>query len=126
MNIKKILIVDDEENIRSLLDSFLSSQGYQIRLAKDGDEALQMVKKEIPDLVFLDIKLPGKNGVEVLRMIREFDSNISVVMISGNATEDTAKETLNLGAFDYIKKPVDLDKVSEIISCVDLVNFEIL
>jgi len=125
MCVNKILIVDDEEHIRSLLDSYLSKQGFETYQAKDGNEAAEMVAQQKPDLIFLDIQLPGMNGVEILKMVKKLNPDIAVIMISGNATEDTAKQTLEIGAFDYIKKPVDLDKVSEVICCVELLNMAI-
>jgi len=123
MNIKKILIVDDEENIRLLLDSYLSDLGFETMLAKNGNDVLDSIKQIKPDMVFLDIKLPGIDGIEVLKLIKDYDPNISVIMVSGYATEEMAKESLKIGAFDYIKKPLDLEKVSEMISCVDLLSF---
>ena len=125
MCVNKILIVDDEEHIRSLLDSYLSKQGFETYQAKDGNEAAEMVAQQKPDLIFLDIQLPGMNGVEILKMVKKLNPDIAVIMISGNATEDTANQTLEIGAFDYIKKPVDLDKVSEVICCVELLNMAI-
>ena len=125
MSIKNILLVDDEENIRELFDTYLTGIGYTTRQVENSKDVENEIKKEKPDLVFLDIKMPGMDGVEVLKMIKNYDQDIPVVMISGFATEHMAKETLHIGAFDYIKKPVDLEKVSEIISCIDLLNFDI-
>jgi DNA-binding NtrC family response regulator len=123
MSISKILIVDDEVHIRSLLDTYLKNQNFQTLLAQNGDEALEIIHREKVDLVFLDIKLPGKSGIELLKLIKDYNFDIQVVMISGNATVETAKETLFMGAFDYIKKPVDLEKVTEVICCLELLNY---
>ncbi|MFZ5517518.1 MAG: response regulator [Candidatus Zhuqueibacterota bacterium] len=120
MSVKTILIVDDEDFIRSLLDSFLSRQGFVVLQAKDGIEAAAIIKQHPLDLIFLDIQLPAMNGMQILKMVKELNSDIPVIMISGNVSEEIALETLKLGAFDYIKKPVDLHKVTETICCVEL------
>lgn len=122
MSIDKILIVDDEEHIRSLLETYLTRQGFKTSQAKDGDEAFEIIAVEKPDLIFLDIQLPGMDGVGILKVVKKRYPSIAVVMISGNATEEIAKQTLEIGAFDYINKPVDLDKVSEVICCVELLG----
>lgn len=122
MSVKKILIIEDEEEIRILLNSYLSELGYQVEFAEDGIEGIEKIKLMNPHLVLLDIKLPGIDGVEVLKNIKKEYPEINVIMLSGHATEDIAKQTLSIGAFDYIKKPVDLGKISEVICCVDLMH----
>ncbi|MBN2009868.1 response regulator [candidate division KSB1 bacterium] len=122
MSINKILIVDDEENIRNLLESFLNKQGFETAVAKNGDDALHIIRKQQIDLTFLDVKLPGKDGVEILKAIKDTTPDITVIMISGHATVQTAEQTLKIGAFDYIKKPLNLEKVEEIICYVDLLH----
>lgn len=120
MSVEKILIVDDEEHIRSLMESYLTKQGFTTYLAQNGKEAFEIITTKKPDLIFLDIQLPGMDGVEILKEVKKKYPDIAVIMISGNATEEIAKETLEIGAFEYINKPVDLDKVSEVICCVEL------
>jgi len=120
MSVKTILIVDDEDLIRSMLDSFLSRQGYGVLQAKDGSEAKAIIEQQPPDLIFLDIQLPTTGGMEILKIVKTLNPDIPVIMISGNVSEAIALETLKLGAFDYIRKPVDLNKVTETICCVEL------
>ncbi len=120
MSVEKILIVDDEEHIRSLMESYLTKQGFTTYLAQNGEEAFEIITIKKPDLIFLDIQLPGMDGVVILKEVKKKYPDIAVIMISGNATEEIAKETLEIGAFEYINKPVDLDKVSEVICCVEL------
>ena len=119
----KILIVDDEEGIRDLLCHFLEGKGYKTRSAVDAGELLVQLNKELPDIVFLDIQLPDINGLELLKMIKQIDEDIIVIMISGYATEKIAKETLRFGAFDYIRKPFDLEHVATVLSAVEITRF---
>jgi two-component system chemotaxis response regulator CheY len=105
---KKILIADDDENIRNMLKKFIISINMIPIEAKDGAEAIERYSAEKPDLVLLDIAMPYKNGIEVLKHIYGNDRNANVIMITGNDEEYIAKESLKLGAFDYISKPINL------------------
>jgi DNA-binding NtrC family response regulator len=116
----RVLVVDDEPEVRALLDEFLAPKGYRVRAAGDGAEALREVLKEAPDLVLLDIDMPRLDGIEALRAIREVAPDVRVVMISGKASLDTAKRALVYGAFDYIAKPFDLDHLGEIVAAAVL------
>jgi len=105
----KILIVDDDESVNNFLVKFLQRKGYAaVQSVGTGKEALEVIKKEDIKLVLLDIKLPDMNGIEILRKIKEVKKDIDVIMITGFPEEDTAKEALKLGAYDYIMKPFDL------------------
>src|SRR6185369_4408360 len=106
-----ILVVDDEESIRSSLQGILEDEGYRVSLAVDGEDALSMLQKEIPDLVLLDIWMPRLDGLETLERIKELYPEIAVVMISGHGTIETAVKTTKLGAYDFIEKPLSLEKV---------------
>ena len=112
----RVLVVDDEAEVRALLEDFLAPKGYRVRSVVDGTAALREVMKEAPDLVLLDIDMPGLGGIEALRAIRGIAREVKVVMISGKASLDTAKLALAYGAFDYIAKPFDLDHLSEVIA----------
>lgn len=105
---KTILIVDDEEDLCTILDNSLSQDGYRVLTAFNGTMALQLVKKEEPDLVLLDIKMPGMNGVEVLRRIRKMKKETVVIMFTAHGTLETARRAMELGAYDYVTKPIDL------------------
>jgi len=104
----KVLVVDDEPEAVELLVEFLSSKGYEILTATSGEEALRRVKDDRPHLVLLDIRMPKMNGLEVLKRIREIDAEMGVIMVTAVNEEDVGRQALELGAFDYIVKPLDL------------------
>jgi len=107
----KILIVDDEKLIRWSLTQALGKEGYQVLAAEDGDQGLAMVGEEDPDLVILDVKLPGIDGLQVLEKIREFNAEVVVIMLTAFDALEIAVQSMKLGAYDYIHKPYELDKV---------------
>ncbi len=108
---KTILIVDDEKDIRISLTGILEDEGYQIVTASSGLEALEKVREEQPDLVLLDIWMPGLDGLETLDKLKTAQPALTVIMISGHGTIETAVRATKLGAFDFIEKPLSLDKV---------------
>jgi two-component system nitrogen regulation response regulator NtrX len=108
---KMVLIVDDEESIRSSLEKLLSYEKYQTVTAPDGPTALEIVSSEKIDIVLLDIKMPGMDGLEVLQKLRDQRTDLPVVIISGHGNISTAVEATKLGAFDFIEKPIDLDRL---------------
>ncbi len=105
-----ILIVDDEASIRIALKGVLQDEGYNVQTAPDGAHALDMIAAEPPDLVLLDVWMPGMDGIEVLNKIKEMNSDVEVVIISGHGTIETAVKATKLGAFDFLEKPLSLDK----------------
>ena len=108
----RILIVDDEESIRRSLEGILCDEGFETRLADGGDAALAALAREAPpDLVLLDIAMPGRDGLAVLAELRERWPQLPVVMMSGHGTIETAVRTTRLGAFDFIEKPLSIDKL---------------
>ncbi len=106
-----ILIVDDEESILQSLGGVLSDEGYEITSARSGEEALRICEDQEPDLILLDIWLPRMDGIEALEGIREMNGLIPVIMISGHGSIETAVRATRLGAFDYLEKPLSLEKV---------------
>ena len=106
-----ILVVDDEAGIRSSLQGILEDESYSVNLAVDGLDALAKLQKDLPDLVLLDIWMPGIDGLETLGKIKELYPELAVVMISGHGTIETAVKSTKLGAFDFIEKPLSLEKV---------------
>lgn len=108
---KTILIVDDEESIRQSLGGILADDGYDILTAGSGEEALKILGEEVVNLVLLDIWLPGMDGIETLRMIKTEYPQLRVVMMSGHGTIETAVKATKLGAFDFIEKPLSLEKM---------------
>lgn len=110
-----ILIVDDEKGILQSLSSILQDEGYDISTAENGADALKLAKEDTPLLVLLDIWLPDIDGIEVLRRIKEQMPEIIVIMMSGHGTIETAVKATKLGAYDFIEKPLSLEKVSLIV-----------
>ncbi|MBI3354916.1 MAG: sigma-54-dependent Fis family transcriptional regulator [Nitrospirae bacterium] len=110
-----ILIVDDEKGILQSLSSILQDEGYSISTAENGADALKLVKEDAPLLVLLDIWLPDIDGIEVLRRIKEQMPEVIVIMMSGHGTIETAVKATKLGAYDFIEKPLSLEKVSLIV-----------
>ena len=106
-----ILVVDDEESIRQALLGVLGDEGFNVFLAKDGYDALQMVKEKLPDVVLLDIWMQGIDGIEVLKSLKKQYPTLPVIMISGHGTIETAVKATKLGAYDFIEKPLHLDKI---------------
>ena len=104
----KVLVVDDEPEAVELLVEFLSSKGYEVLTATSGEEALRRVREDRPHLVLLDIRMPKMSGLEVLKRIREIDPEMGVIMVTAVNEEDVGRQALELGAFDYIVKPLDL------------------
>jgi two-component system nitrogen regulation response regulator NtrX len=107
----KILVVDDEESIRRTLSAVLRDEGYPVILAREGDEALAKAAQEQPDLVLLDIAMPGKDGIEVLGRLKEEMPGLPVIMMSGHGTIETAVKATKLGAWDFVEKPLSIDKI---------------
>ncbi len=116
----RILIVDDEKGILDQLSGILQDEGYNTLTAQTGEKALELVQEDGIDLALLDVKLPDVDGVEVLRKIKESESDISVIMISGNATIDIAVESTKLGAYDFIEKPFSpIEKVDRMLLTIN-------
>ena len=106
-----ILIVDDEKDIRTALGGILEDEGYQVLCAESGAEGIETARQELPDLVLLDIWMPGMDGLETLEKLKALLPQVTVIMISGHGTIDTAVRATKLGAFDFIEKPLSLEKV---------------
>ncbi|ROR01781.1 sigma-54-dependent transcriptional regulator [Desulfosoma caldarium] len=107
----KVLVVDDEPNILRSLKGVLEDEGYEAVLAATGEAALEELRKELPDVVLLDIWLPGMDGLEVLRQIKEIYPSLPVIIISGHGTIETAVRATRMGAFDFVEKPLSLERV---------------
>ncbi len=107
----KILLVDDEEEILRALSASLEDEGYEVWTAGDGTEAIKLVRNRHPDIIFLDIWIPGMDGIQTLKAIKEFDAEIEVVIMTGHGTVNTSVQAIKLGAFDFLEKPLSLDTV---------------
>jgi PAS domain S-box-containing protein len=108
----KILVADDEESIRNLMRMTLELDGYQVFMARDGSEAVEIFQKEAPELVLLDVKMPGLNGIEVLSRIRATDPDSEVIMITGHGDMDMAVECLRKEASNFLTKPISEELLS--------------
>ena len=106
-----ILIVDDEEGVRRSVADVLADEGYEPALASDGEEALGHLKERLADLVLLDVAMPGRDGIEILKQLRETHPTLPVVMMSGHSTIETAVRATKLGAYDFLEKPLSYDKL---------------
>jgi two-component system, NtrC family, nitrogen regulation response regulator NtrX len=106
-----LLIVDDEHAIQASLRGVLEDEGYRVTVVGNGADALRALAEEVPDLVFLDIWMPGQDGLETLGEIKRQRPQVAVIMISGHATIETAVKATHLGAYDFIEKPLSLEKV---------------
>ncbi|AOZ92755.1 response regulator [Paenibacillus crassostreae] len=111
MDKKKVLIVDDQNGIRILLMEVFNSEGYETFQAANGKLALELVQHEAPDLVLLDMKIPGMDGLEILKHIKEINSDIKVIMMTAYGELDMIKEATDLGALMHFTKPFDIDEM---------------
>ncbi len=106
-----VLIVDDERTLARAIKTFMAEAGYDAEVAGDAEKAMELVESLRPDVVFADVRLPGMSGIDLLRRIREFDPAIPVIIMTAHGTIEGAVEAVKLGAFDYMKKPVDLEEL---------------
>jgi two-component system response regulator (stage 0 sporulation protein F) len=111
----KLLIVDDETDVREFVANFFRKRKLEVITAKNGQEALDLFNKHIPDLTLLDIKMEGLDGVEILKQIRQTDNKAKVIMLTGQRPEEQEafSRCEELGAVDYIHKPVELDNLEQ-------------
>jgi DNA-binding NtrC family response regulator len=112
----KILIVDDELVVRDSLGKWFTSEGYTARPVGSGREALEAIQQAEYDIALIDIKMPGMDGMELQARLREADADLTVIIMTGYASVDTAVQALKLGAYDYITKPVDPDELSHLVA----------
>jgi two-component system nitrogen regulation response regulator NtrX len=116
-----VLIVDDERSIVQSLSGLLSDEGYKVSTAFNGHDALKVIDSDSPDLVLLDIWMPGLDGIETLKEIKKYNPHIQVIIITGHGTIETAVKATKLGAFDLVEKPLSIDKI--ILSINNALNF---
>src|SRR5688500_2787370 len=107
----RILVVDDEEGIRRVLSQLLDHEGHEVRSAGGAAEALQIFPEFRPDLTFMDVKMARMDGLEALTKVKEIDPSALVVMISGHGTIETAVDATRRGAYDFLEKPLDTDRI---------------
>lgn len=111
----RILIADDEVEFASTLVARLELRKFQVRMVNSGGEALAEIEKDTPDVLLLDLKMPDLDGLEVLAKLRENYPHLKVIILTGHGSFEAGREGMELGAFDYIMKPVDLNRLIEIV-----------
>jgi len=107
----RVLVVDDEPSVVDVFREYLTSQGYRLHVAASGEEAVALIPDVRPELILTDVNLPGLSGLEVMRYAKQVDPDVCVIVVTGYTTASTAIEALRQGAYDYVKKPFDLDQV---------------
>ena len=112
----KVLMVDDEVVFCENMTKLLNTRGYQAKAVNEGEEAIRVLKKEAYDVVVLDLKMPGMNGIDILRKLNELNVSSQVIMLTGHGGVDTAMEAIKLGAYYYLPKPCEVDELSEMIN----------
>src|SRR3989338_3154071 len=120
----KILTVDDEMGIDSFFYEFFTIRNYEVFNATSGKEAIEIVKREKPRIVLLDIHMRGMDGIETLKEIKAIDKDIAVIMVTGDKDEDVVKKARDLGADDYITKPLSLEYLDKVV-LLKFVNLQI-
>ncbi|MEE4607818.1 MAG: response regulator, partial [Desulfobacteraceae bacterium] len=111
-----ILIIDDDDQLRKSFEKLLTEEGYRVRTAASGEAGLQEVRAEVPDLVILDMRLPGMGGLETFREIHALEPKLPVIIMTAYGTTETAIEATKCGAFDYVLKPFDIPDMLELIA----------
>jgi len=111
----KVLIVDDQFGIRLLLDEVLKKEGYETFQAANGVQAIEITKNHAPDLVLLDMKIPGMDGIEILKRLKEYDQDIAVIIMTAYGELDMIQQAKNLGALAHFAKPFDIDDIRTIV-----------
>ena len=111
-----VLVVDDEDEFREVTTKILSKRGLQVQGAESGEKALAILEHSRIDVVLLDVKMPGMDGIETLRQIRSRKPLVEVVLLTGHASVESGIEGMKLGAFDYLMKPIDIEPLLEKLS----------
>jgi DNA-binding NtrC family response regulator len=111
--LQRILIVDDEERFRTTLGKRLSERGFDVDNVGSGEEAVKIVKEKLFDVIILDVKMPGMDGIETLTELKKINPNIEVLLLTGHASVDSAVDGMRLGAYDYLMKPCEIEVLME-------------
>ena len=112
----KILVVDDESSHRQMIKAVLSAEGYEIREAADGNQALKAVEEKFHDLILMDIRMPGPSGIESLQKIKDISPGIPIIIMTAYASVNTAIDALKSGAYDYLTKPLDIEELKILVA----------
>ncbi|KJR41693.1 response regulator receiver protein [Candidatus Magnetoovum chiemensis] len=108
-----LLIIDDEEDFMSALSERLELRRYKVRTVNSAEAAFGEVKRQVPEVVLLDLKMPGMHGIEVLKILKQLDTSIEIIILTGQGLNKHKEEALKHGAFDFLLKPVDIDTLIE-------------
>ena len=111
----KILVVDDERGVRESFEMILKIKDYEVKTFEDGESAISTLKKDVFDMAFVDYKLPGMDGIEVLKKIKEIDPNIEVIIVTAYASESSHANAITLGALEYLRKPFLMEEIYELV-----------
>lgn len=115
VNKTKILVIDDEKDLRFLFKKILTPEGYTVLTAQNGYDGIKINQKSDPDIILLDLKMPGINGIETLRRIRKKDSSVIVIIITGYGDAETIRDAADLNVYEYMAKPFNNDTVMKIL-----------
>jgi two-component system, response regulator, stage 0 sporulation protein F len=116
--VAKLLVIDDEQGIRNLLDTLLSRKGYDVVLADGGRKGLELIRRERPDVVVLDLKMPGMDGLAVLQQVRSLNPKQPVIILTGAGTPETEQQVGALGVTEYIEKEFSLHRLGDSLKCL--------
>lgn len=111
----KIMVVDDEHGVRESFEMILKIKDYEVKTFEDGESATSSLKKDMFDMAFVDYKLPGMDGIEVLKKIKEIDPSIEVVIVTAYASESSHANAITLGALEYLRKPFLMEEIYELV-----------
>jgi YesN/AraC family two-component response regulator len=114
----QILVVDDDKEFREVLCGFLDSRNHQTYQAASGEDALKLMQQLTPDVIFLDICMPGMNGLELSKIVRSLHPDARIVAMSGYSAQETAKEAIGLGAADFLMKPIELEDLEYLLPLI--------
>jgi DNA-binding response OmpR family regulator len=122
--VARVLVVDDNVTVCNVLEEFLRSRGYDVYTALDGPNAIAKVKELRPHIVLLDIIMPGMGGIEVLKEIKRIDPSVGVIMLTGVGDDELGRRTLELGAYEYITKPINFNYLENalMVKTIDLLG----
>ncbi|MGA1875214.1 MAG: response regulator [bacterium] len=115
MTPRRVLVVDDEQNSREGLSKILTKEGYQVHTAEDGEKALHEAENYNFDLIITDLRMPDMDGIEVLKRVRDKNKNIGVVIVTAYGEVNSYLTAMNLGAFEYLNKPIHLEELRRVI-----------
>lgn len=117
---RKILIIDDEQELLALIKELLEGEGFQVTCASSGAEGIQLNEQENPDLIILDLRMPGMDGIETLRHIRKTDGNVRVIILTAHGSQDSFKNANGLNISKYLNKPFDCAELVKVVA--DMLN----